>query len=169
MKISEFQQLHNFCTKVYRLPNNSGVMAVYPQFIIKNKNIPETSKIYQIEENGINVIFTMPKKYEKKYEMPPYLFRSFIAMDIVLCSVARGYSNDLFYFYNEELQEVKTKSIMNFLKNKLDQENKEKEKSIIEMFSDILYGVDCMTKSKNSNVEDGYKILSNLMSDGECK
>lgn len=168
-KFDEFHKKNDYCTKVQRLPNHAGVVVKYSKNIIRNNNVDEASKIYEIKEEGILVNFDYPEIYNKLYNMERYLYRPFIAMDIVLTSLTRNITYDLFYFYDEQLNISNTKSVINFLKVNLEPEDKIKERNICDMFGDILYGIDCLAKSKQQKIENGYRLLSNLMLEGESK
>lgn len=168
--LDQFHLDHNFCTKIYRLSDKMSVITQYPGYYLNNLTIPEEERIYNpIKESGLNIIFKENDQInEKFYEIPFYLCRPYIAMDIILTSFKRNVGYELFYFFDEKLNLVNTKSIMMFLTPDLSEENRIKEKNITEMFSDILYGINCEGKAINLGVDDGYYLLRDLINKNGC-
>lgn len=155
--LSELQQFHiknDYYFKIQQLDKYS-CKAVYP----KKDNLPKHERTYKYE-NGYIIVTDSYLEKSESVDVPIYVFRSAVLLDILLKTQAYNISHSLIILFNNKDKPLQSQDIFTVLPIKLNNEEAKIEKELI---GELVYILN--EEFKDTSIE-GYDFLQQCTING---
>jgi hypothetical protein len=167
--IVDFHISNGYFIKAQRMKQANGCFVEYPRSVMVLNTIAPFITCYFVENDKIRVMGEKEGKSDKQIEInvPQYATRTVIIEDILLQIITLKLNHELLFCFSKDgelMPDINTPT--HLLNSPITEDDKEKEKTLLNMLKDVLMGLDCSQQAKDANIYDGYEILKKVFDKG---